>query len=116
MDVFLSSTYCDLSEHRLKASEALDRLGHRVIRMETFGARPDEPDTACLSDVNACEIFIGTYARRYGFIPPHSTTSITELEFDYARSKRKSIFAFVLDRGHAWPEQSVVVEPGRSKL
>jgi hypothetical protein len=39
MQVFLSSTYIDLVEHRKAALDALERLGQQVGRMEIFGAR-----------------------------------------------------------------------------
>ena len=104
METFLSSTFSDLREHRRSAADALDRLGHRVLRMETFGARPDEPTNACLSEVERCDTFIGVYARRYGYIPLGSRISITEQEFNHARSKSKPIFAFFVDPNYPWPE------------
>jgi hypothetical protein len=84
--------------------------------METFGARPEEPTTACLSDVDVCEVFIGIYAHRYGFIPKGSEISITELEFDHARKKGKPILAFIVDPQHPWPEDWIEGEPGKSRL
>ena len=93
MDTFLSSTFVDLIENRRRAADVLDRLGHRVLRMETFGARPDEPASAFISEIEACDLFIGIYAHRYGYIPPGSTISITEQEFNCARDKAKPIIS-----------------------
>jgi hypothetical protein len=116
MEAFLSSTYRDLSEHRQRAADALDRLGHHVLRMETFGSRPDEPTTASLSEVEACDLFLGIYAHRYGYIPPGSEISITEQEFVHARAKSKPIFTFFVDPDYIWPDQDIEPEPGKTKL
>ncbi len=59
MKVFLSSTYLDLLEHRREAEEALTRLGHHVIGMETFNARTEDPTTASLAEVGECHFFVG---------------------------------------------------------
>ena len=113
MKVFLSSTYMDLVEHRVAAVDALERLGQQAGRMEVFGARPEEPLTACLAEVAECDLFVGIYAHRYGFIPPGSDISITEAEFDYARKSNKPIFCFVVDEDHPWPPK--MIEDGLAK-
>ena len=63
MKTFLSSTYIDLKKYRQAASEALERLGHKVNRMEIFGARPDEPKEACAKEsTNAIRLLGGSKA------------------------------------------------------
>jgi hypothetical protein len=57
MKSFLSSTYVDLIEYRQAATEALERLGQQVGRMEIFGARPVEPSNACLSEIEDCDLY-----------------------------------------------------------
>lgn len=73
---FLSSTYVDLADYRKATTEALERLGHQVERMEIFGARPEEPKEACLAEIEACDLFVGLYAHRYGHVPAGSDSSI----------------------------------------
>ena len=116
MKTFLSSTYLDLKEHRHAVVEALERLGQDVGRMEVFGARPDEPTTACLDEVEACDLFVGVYAHRYGFVPLGSEISITEREFNHATQFNKPIFCFFVSEDHPWPPKMVEGEPGQSKL
>lgn len=116
MKAFLSSTFTDLKEYRCTATEALERLGQQVGRMEVFGAQPSEPTAASLSGVDDCDLFVGVYAHRYGFIPLGSDTSITEQEFAHARKCGKPIFCFLLDEDHPWPPRLIEAEPGRSKL
>ena len=96
MKVFLSSTYLDLIEYRKSAAEALARLGHHVIGMETFNARTEDPTITSLKEVDECELFIGIYAYRYGSIIKDAKISVTEQEFDRAVEMEKEIFAFFL--------------------
>jgi hypothetical protein len=116
MKVFLSSTYADLVEHRGLAAEALERLGQQTGRMEVFGARPEEPREACLQEIDGCDLFVGIYAHRYGYVPPGSDISITELEFRHARGTDKAIFCFLLDEDYPWPPRMIEAEPGKTKL
>ena len=98
MKTFLSSTYVDLVEHRKAAGEALERLGQQAGRMEVFGARPEEPIDACLNEIDECDLFVGIYAYRYGYIPEGSDVSITEAEFDHAKRHNKPVFCFLIDK------------------
>lgn len=116
MKVFLSSTYSDLVEHRRLAGEALERLGQQTGRMEVFGARPQEPSEACLDEVDKCELFVGVYAHRYGYVPAGSDLSITELEFRRAQATNKPLFCFLIDEDFPWPPRMVEGDPGKTKL
>jgi hypothetical protein len=116
MKTFLSSTYVDLANHRKAAAEAVERLGHQVGHMEVFGARPEEPSDVCLSEIDECDLFVGIYAHRYGYVPDGSHLSITESEFDHARKNNKPAFCFLVDEDHPWPPKMIEKEPGRSKL
>jgi len=107
MKVFLSSTFVDLIEHRKEAAEALARLGHHVIGMETFNARTEDPTKASLKEVEDCDLFVGIYAHRYGSLIGGATLSVSEQEFDHAVEKGKEIFAFVVDEDFAWPPKMV---------
>jgi hypothetical protein len=116
MKVFISSTYVDLVDHRKAVAEALEHLGLQLTRMETFGARPEDPVRACLSEVTESELFVGIYARRYGYVPSNSTISITEAEFNHAVECRKPAFCFVVDAKYPWPSEWIEGEPGQSRL
>ena len=116
MRVFMSSTYKDLIDHRRAVADALERLGLQFRRMEAFGARPEYAMRACLEEVEASELFVGIYAHRYGYVPPGTTTSITEAEFDHAHENRRPTFCFLVDETYPWPEEFVEHDPGRSSL
>jgi hypothetical protein len=116
MSVFLSSTYSDLAEHRTAVKEGLDRIGERVTRMETFGARPYEPTRASLSEVEESDLFVGIYAHRYGFVPQDSRASVTELEYERALELQKPVFAFIVEEDFLWNPAFIEGEPGRTRL
>jgi Domain of unknown function (DUF4062) len=116
MRTFLSSTYIDLVEHRRAATEALERLGQSVDRMEIFGARPEEPTTACIAEVDSSDLFVGIYAHRYGSLVSNSNRSVTEEEFHRAAAARKPSFCFVVADDHPWPPKMIEDEPGRGRL
>ena len=84
--------------------------------MEVFGARPDEPTVACLDEIQRCDLFVGIYAHRCGYLPAGSERSVTEQEVDRAHQLSKPISCFVIDEGHPWLPRLVEGEPGRSKL
>ena len=114
MRVFLSSTYIDLQKHRAAVVEALARMGQESSRMEVFGARAEEPATACFDEIDRCELFVGVYGHRYGFVPVGCEVSITESEYDRAAGMPR--FCFLVDEEHPWSPKMVEREPGASKL
>ena len=69
MRVFVSSTFLDLKHHREKVIRVLNGLNLSPAAMEYFGSRADEPSELCLEEIEACDLFIGIYAWRYGFQP-----------------------------------------------
>lgn len=103
--VFLSSTQKDLRPFREAVSRALKLDGHEVVEMERFGARSDVPLDVCLQEVVNAELFVGIYARRYGFIPRDSACSITEWEYREAKRLQRPCYCYFLREETAWPEE-----------
>ena len=116
MKAFLSATYADLRDYRRAAVDAIRRAGHEAVSMETFGAQPEEPTVACLREVEDCNMVVGVYAHRYGFIPPGERTSITEIEYEHARRRGKPVFTFLVAEDYPWPPKYIDGEPGRTEL
>ncbi len=52
---------------------------------------------SCLADVAECDLHIGLVGRRYGFIPPGESLSITELEYNQARQCKFPTLVFIKD-------------------
>jgi tetratricopeptide (TPR) repeat protein len=93
--VYISSTYQDLVEYRSKAAEAIRKIGYEVVGMETYAASDARPVDKCLADVRACDLYVGIFAWRYGFIPPGYDQSITELEYREATASGRERLIFL---------------------
>jgi hypothetical protein len=104
--VYISSTYNDLKDYREAVYRALHKLKHTVISMEDYVAADQRPLKKCLDDVARCEIYIGIFAWRYGYIPEKDNPekkSITDLEFRKATELGKPRLIFLLKDDASWP-------------
>jgi Domain of unknown function (DUF4062) len=114
--VYVSSTYQDLRECRERVRLALQRLQQDDVAMETYVAEPERPVDKCLRDVAACDLYIGVFAWRYGYVPAGSTRSVTELEYRTAVQHGKDRLIFLLDEDAPWPrsmiEKGLLICPG----
>jgi hypothetical protein len=82
--IYISSTYNDLREYREEVYRTLRLMGHDAKAMEDDVATDSHPVEKCLTDVAACDLYIGLFAWQYGFIPSTDNPeqySITELEY-----------------------------------
>lgn len=104
---YISATYEDLKECRLAVKTALERLdlGHRT--MEGYVAEDIRPVDRCLEDVDSCDIYIGIFAFRYGYVPAGQTKSITHLEYEHAANNGKECLIFLLHDKALWPVDQV---------
>lgn len=100
--IYISSTYSDLKDFREEACRALRKLEHKVISMEDYTASDQRPLDKCLDDVASCDVYVGIFAWRYGYIPPEQDKSITELEYREAVNGKKSCLIFLLDDNAPW--------------
>jgi Domain of unknown function (DUF4062) len=110
--VYISSTFEDLEECRSMVNDALRRMGYEVLCMEDYLAKDQRTVDRCLADISTCDFFVGIYAKRYGWIPPGETRSITELEYRAARRHNRTCLLFLLDKGANWPLKYVDSETG----
>lgn len=105
--VYLSSTFDDLANVRVRVAAALRRAGHDVIAMEDYVAGDERPLDRCLADVATCEVYVGIIAWRYGYVPPQESRSITELEFREAVRLKKPCLMFLLGDDAPWPRSMI---------
>lgn len=109
LKVYISSTYEDLKDHREAVYDALRKIRADVIAMEDYIAQDQRPLQNCLEDVASCDIYVGIFAWRYGYIPNDKKNkhpnilSITELEYRKAREKGIPCLIFLLDESVPWP-------------
>lgn len=104
---FISSTSVDLPEYRQAVIEACLGRGYFPVGMEHWSAKDADAVTVCLSELEDCQLFIGIYAFRYGWIPPGRNVSICELEYDRAKEKGIPRLLFFADENAAWPPKMV---------
>lgn len=118
LKIYVSSTYEDLRDHRERVYRQLRALRHDVIAMEDYVAADQRPLDKCLQDVRDCDVYIGLFAWRYGFVPktagnPHRK-SITELEYLEASARGKPRLLFLLDDNAAWPMNLTDMKTGEN--
>lgn len=104
---FISSTSVDLPAYRQAVIEACLGRGYFPVGMEHWSAKDADAVTVCLSELEDCQLFIGIYAFRYGWIPPGRNVSICELEYDRAKEKGIPRLLFFADENAAWPPKMV---------
>jgi hypothetical protein len=112
--IYISSTFSDLAEARGAVYRALRKLRHDVIAMEDYIATDQRPVDKCLSDVASCDVYVGLFAWRYGYIPPQQEQSITELEFREAVRKGIPCLLFLLHDDAPWPPKQT--DDDRSRI
>ncbi len=100
--IYISSTYKDLVSFRDTVYKSLRKMGHDVIAMEDYVASDERPVDKCLSDVKRCDLYVGIFAWRYGFLPDGESASITELEYRQAQKNNIPCLIFLLDENASW--------------
>src|SRR6476661_3132798 len=105
--IYVSSTYLDLVGERRAARDAIHGLGHYAVGMENYSSSDQRPLDRCLQDVRSCHAYVGIFAWRYGFRPGGGQKSITQLEYEEARSRGIPCFLFLLDENAPWPRSRV---------
>jgi hypothetical protein len=84
LKAYLSSTYADLVDYRDRAYRAMRRRQIDVVAMEDYVAGDERPLDKCLRDVEKCDLYVGVFAFRYGFVPTKNNPdgwSVTEHEY-----------------------------------
>jgi hypothetical protein len=106
MKLYLSSTYTDLKRHRAVLARALRKSGYEVIMMEEYAARDQPVEFASTGDVVACDVYVGVFAWRYGYVPDDGNAeglSVTEMEYVAAGAKPMTRLTFLLEDRARWP-------------
>ncbi|MDH2427620.1 HEAT repeat domain-containing protein [Sphaerisporangium sp. TRM90804] len=78
---YVSATYRDLVQERAAVRQALEGMRVHGVAMEAYVADTRPPLEKCLRDVRECDLYIGVFAFRYGYVPDGETRAITELEY-----------------------------------
>jgi len=105
LQVFISSTYTDLKEERQAAVEAVLTAGHIPAGMELFAAGDESQMNVIKRWIDESDVYLLLLGGRYGSIEPATQKSYIHLEYEYAVSTGKPVFAVVVEE--AWQEQRV---------
>lgn len=92
--VFVSSTYLDLSEERLEVIKALLELDSIPCGMEYFPAASEDSWTYIASLIDQCDYYVVIVGGKYGSLTSEGI-SFTQKEFLYAQSKCVPCIAFI---------------------
>ncbi len=106
--VYVSSTFIDLKDCRARVNLALSKVGHEDVAMEYYVAGSERPVERCLADVEACDLYVGLFAWRYGYVPAKDNPdglSITEMEYRQAQKLGKHCLIFLHSEDAPWPRR-----------
>jgi hypothetical protein len=98
LQVFVSSTYSDLTQERQAAVVAILKAGHIPAGMELFTAGDKSQMKTIERWIDESDVFMLILGGRYGSIEQSTGLSYTELEYDYAISKGKPFFAIAIEQ------------------
>src|SRR5688572_23946295 len=116
--IYVSSTYKDLIDYRKAVFAALRKMRHDVIGMEDYVAKDQCTVARCQADVATCDLYIGIFAWRYGYVPEEDNPemkSITELEYKEASDTGKTRLIFLLDNNVPWSPELMDSYTGENK-
>jgi hypothetical protein len=92
--IFISSTFKDLSEERQDTLKSVLDMGHIPSGMEIFPAVDIEQFEYIKKIIDECDYYVLIVAARYGSVD-QAGVSYTEKEYRYAVSQKKAVLAFI---------------------
>jgi hypothetical protein len=96
LKIFISSTQNDLKFERDAIEKIIGQFGHVCLRAETYDSPGTSPEHACRNMANECDIYVGIYGSKYGFVSPNIGISATEMEYQAAREHNPGkIFIYI---------------------
>src|SRR5579862_9096926 len=96
LQVFVSSTFSDLIPERQAAVEAILSSGHIPAGMELFSASNESQMEVIKQWIDESDVYLLILGGRYGSVEPKTEKSYTQLEYEYALSQGKPLFACVM--------------------
>lgn len=95
--VFISSTYTDLSNERRRILDVLLMADCIPAGMESFVATDDEQFNVIKKVIDLCDYYILILGKRYGSVNQTTGLSYTEMEYNYAIDKGIPVLVFAID-------------------
>lgn len=117
LQVMISSTARDLPEHREKVMHVCLRLG--VVHpdmMEHLSAEDANAAEVSLRMVEDADLYLGVIGFRYGYVPPGSDISVTEMEYNRAVERGIPRLLYLMHDEHPVKPADVETGDGAAKL
>ena len=95
--IFISSTYKDLKQARIKVRDAILSMYHFPVGMEMFDASNKNQWDIIKNDIDGSDYYVLIIGKCFGSIVPNEDISYTQKEFRYALEKGVPILAFIMD-------------------
>lgn len=108
--IFISSTFKDLSEERQAVSHAVLELNHIPAGMELFPAFDQSQLDFIKRVIDDCDYYVIILGGRYGSLTEEGI-SFTEAEYDYAVQKEKPVIALIHGNVNDIPHGKVEESP-----
>jgi hypothetical protein len=96
LQVFVSSTYLDLKDERQAAVKAIFEAGHIPAGMELFTSGDESQLEVIKQWIDASDVYLLILGGRYGSVEENSQKGYTHIEYEYAMSLKKPLFACVM--------------------
>lgn len=96
LQVFVSSTFIDLTHERQAAVEAILTAGHIPAGMELFTSGDESQLEVINHWIDESDVYLLILGGRYGSVEPRTEKSYVQLEYEYALNKGKPLFACVV--------------------
>lgn len=93
---FVSSVIQGFESFRQSVESSLLAMDYRPIMAEKLSSRAYSSETACLSEVQTCDVYILVLGEKYGF-KTNEEISVTQAEYRTALKYKKPILIFIQD-------------------
>ncbi len=97
LQVFVSSTYIDLTRERQKAVESILKARHLPAGMELFIPSNKTQWEIIQEWIKDSDLLLLIFGGRYGSVEPESQKSYTQLEYEFALANNIPVFSIVLN-------------------
>lgn len=103
MNIFISSVIKGMKSDRNSIIDVIKSFGFEYFASEHEGSSWDSSAEKCLDEIRKCDIFVGLYGNKYGFVPSKNdiidqfdgVRSIAEIEFAFSRKLSKPTLLYI---------------------
>lgn len=114
--IFISSTFKDLQEHRVAAMKGIIKAGHLPLALENFPPDTKDKATVIQTAIKSCQFYVLILGHCYGSRPigkdgKQMLKGYVEMELDWAEKAGLQILAFLIDEDIAREKRNKLRRP-----